>query len=324
MTVVDQNQRDQPRPPQSDQQAALTRADQARTDAHRVATLVQIAREGHGEARDHGEDAHRLREAIDTLYDRVASKPGDRRTRLDRALHGMDGALDETALLEYLDLVGREGMTARSALQRILDQRSWPEFDGGQEFSDRLHSLAHTWEQGARTHEAAAVTRPALPAAAPEKPAQLPRRVPGAAMQHGGRIAPQDPPMFPPAPPESPAEQTGQIFAALRENGHVIPEGMERAARKDHQTGPSFGPTPDPQFAPTALPVRLGDTVTMRADEVLAALAADDASQEMVADGPVKGGESSGPRPLVAAASTAASGSRPSKHDGGDSDDADA
>jgi hypothetical protein len=278
MTVVDPNQpqpQRQPRPePQTARahvdQVALTRADQARTDAHRVAALVQIAREGHGEARDHGEDAHRLREAIDVLYDRIASKPGDRRVRLDRALHDMSGSLDEEAVLEYLDLTGREGMTARSALQRILDRRTFPEFDGGQEFSDRLHSLAHTWEQGARAQEAA--VRPALPAAAPASPAPLPRREPP--------IAPALPPMVPPAPPESPAEQTGQIFAALRGKGYLISSDMEAAARKDHQSGLTVA-APDPAFAATALPqARVDDTQVMSTDQVLAHLGMDDASVE--------------------------------------------
>jgi len=278
MTIVDPN-RQAPRPqpdPQAGRvhgvdQAALTRADQARTDAHRVASLVQIAREGHGEARDHGEDAHRLRDAIDTLYDRIASKPGDRRVRLDRALHGMDGSLDEEAVLEYLDLTGREGMTARGALQRILDRRTFPEFDGGQEFSDRLHSLAHTWEQGARAQEAA--VRPALPAAAAPSPAALPHREP---------IRPAHPPMVPPAPPESPAEQTGQIFAALRTKGYLISSDMEAAARKDHQSGLTVA-APDPKFSASALPqTRSGDTQLMKplTDEVLAHLDMADASVE--------------------------------------------
>jgi hypothetical protein len=89
--------------------------------------------------------------------------------------------------------------------------------------------------------------------------------------------------MVPPAPPESPAEQTGQIFAALRTKGYLISSDMEAAARKDHQSGLTVA-APDPKFSPLALPqTRSGDTQLMKplTDEVLAHLDMDDASAEV-------------------------------------------
>jgi hypothetical protein len=319
MTIVDQNQREQP--DQHAEQPPASRVDLARTDANRVATLVQIAREGHSEARDSGEDAERLQHASFVLYDRIASKAGDRRTRIDRALHGVDGSLDEEALLEYLDLTGREGFTARKALQRILDRRTTVEFDGGLEISDRLHGLAHAWERDDRVHETSAEVRPALPAAAPAPsvPVSLPRREPGASMRHP--IAPSQPPMFPPAPPESPAESTGRLVAVLED---ATADGAQQAlsgksiqllhdngfgASRKAQAGPEFTPPLDPKFSVAALPqVRAGDT------QRLPVLDADGAPRDLVEDGPVVGAakDSAAPLPFSPAASIAAPASSPS------------
>ncbi len=259
--------------PHTDEQAASGRADLARTDANRVATLVQIARDGHNEARDHGDDAERLQHASFVLYDRIASKPGDRRTRLDRALHGADGSLDEEALLEYLDLTGREGFSARQALQKILDRRTLPEFDGGQTISDRLHGLAYTWEREDRAQEAPAATRPALPAgAAPSTGGPLPKRVPGQ------RLGPQpsQPPMFPPAPEPTAAETTDQMILRHVGDGVYSPEDGVRMLKGDRAAATS--PSANDSFAAAALPQArsISDTVTMRADAVLAELAQDD------------------------------------------------
>lgn len=294
MTVEMQREHQQQRPPQSEQHPTAPRVDLARTDANRVATLVQIARDGHNEARDAGEDAERLQNASFVLYDRIASKPGDRRTRLDRALHGLDGALDEEAVLEYLDLTGREGLTARQALQRILDRRTMPEFDGGQEISDRLHGLAYAWEREA-------VTRPALPATGSlptSNGASLPKRVPG---QRGP--VPSLPPMAPPAPPESAAQSTGQI--ALHAVEAMLAEGHDMSASQVALTtlnGHVSG------FGPASIPAqRMGDTQRMDL-------------RELVGDGPVVETEDDShvaPRPFPGA-STAdpGEGSSPSEGDG--------
>lgn len=287
MTVEMQREHQQrpAQPAQPAQHHAAPRVDLARTDANRVATLVQIARDGHNEARDAGEDAERLRNASFVLYDRIASKPGDRRTRLDRALHRVDGALDEEAVLEYLDLTGREGLTARQALQQILDRRTLPEFDGGQEISDRLHSLAYAWEREA-------APRPALPVAGSlpsSNGARLPQRATGSPSQQV-------------APPESAAQSTGQIalhaVEAMLAEGHEMPTS-QAALVKANLNGASPG-----AFGAASIPgPRSGDTIAMHADEVLAALAADDASREMVADGPVRGGNDDrvAPRPFPGA-----------------------
>ena len=300
MTVVNQHPQSEPHT------EPVGRADLARTDAHRVAALIQIARDGHAEARDSGDEAERLRHAVDSLYDRIASKVGDRRTRLDRALHGLDGSLDETAVLEYLDLTGRERMTARQALQRILDRRTLPEFDSGQDVSDRLHKLAHSWERETRVHEAAPTSRPALPAAgvAPVAAPPLPHREP---------IAPSQPPMYPAAPPEAPAQSTGQMTAILLDGTAGGAQKTLSAQSLQMLQDNGFGPQPEQVaapvapspagFTPTALPqprpVRAGDTQRMTpvrpdANEVLAELAMPDASA----------GERKEPgvRPFVAAA----------------------
>lgn len=322
MTVVNQNEHEQPQPPQS----TVGRADLARTDAHRVAALVQIARDSHGEARDSGEDAERFQKASFALYDRIASKPGDRRTRLDRALHGIDGSLDEEAVLEYLDLTGREGFTARQALQRILDRRMFPEFDGGQEISDRLHGLAYRWERDDRTPEATAGTRPALPPAGAAPVAQVP-------LQRREPIRPSQPPLYPPAPEEAPGWATNQSIEVLKEaTAHGAGQALNgQSLQALHDSGfgqrptqaPDFGPAPDPSFGaaslPQASPVRAGDTQRLapvpaadRAGEVLADLAMDDAS----ASGP----EERVVPPFAEAAGRPAESSRPAaaSRNGGD------
>lgn len=141
-----------------------------------------------------------------------------------------------------------------------------------------LYREADAIESQPQAREAQPAARPALPSAA--LPAPTPEPLP-----HREPIAPPLPPLFPPAPEPTPAETTShlveRVIESRRDNGQpVVAAEAAAAARlaKRPAAAPDMGPAPDPGFVASALPGRIGDTVTMRTDEVLAHLDAADAS----------------------------------------------
>ena len=313
MTVAEQQreQHQQQQRPQSDPRAAANR-DAAREHGNHIATIADIAEAQFAESEQEREDRNRYEDGLQVLRWLVTAPWSERILEIDRVLHDEHGSLSSAKVSEYIGLLigGMSSLDARYAMAAAQPRRAAraqatrDAVAAARLVSANLHRMAE-----------APPAQPALPPApsvAPSNGAQLPQRVPGAPARREA-IAPALPPMVPPAPPESPAEQTGQIIAALRGNGYLISSDMEAAARKDGKSGLAVAP-PDPAYAVTAIPAQrhLSDTVEFRADQVLASLAADDASQEMVADGPVeRAGERVEPLPFAEAAVSAAPGSRP-------------
>lgn len=302
VTIVDQNHHD--RQPKAAPRVVDASHDLAREHGNHVALLADIAEEQLAASEREREDRNRYEDGLQVLRWLVGAPWSERTLEIDRVLHDGHGTLSEAKVAEYIRLLlnGESSLTARYAMvgrhaQQAQVTRS--AVANARAVSSNLHSLAEATERPA-AREAQPPARPALPSAAAPAPvqAELPHREP---------IAPSLPPLFPPAPEESPVEQTGTLVALVKDAskaGTLSVQSVQRLhdegfGQRPAAAAPVFGPTPDPGFAASALPGRIGDTITMRADEVLAGLAADDASK-VDADAPAL-------PPFVRAASAAES-----------------
>jgi hypothetical protein len=280
-----------PRP--ADERAQANR-DAAREHGNHIAAIADIAEAQLDEAEHELAARTQYEDGLQVLRFLIGAPWPERVLEIDRVLHDEHGSLRAEKAVEFIELL-LEGQSSMQARQEMLARQP------GRVQRARVTrgAVAAARRVSANLHLMAEAPRvqPALPPAGGAVSN-------GVALPHRGPIAPP-PPMVPPAPPETPAEQTGQLVAVVQEaratgriSGQSI-QALHNAGYGAAPHGPDFGPTPSPAFAPSAIPAQraLGDTVTMHADEVLAELAADDASAEHngADDAP------SGPRPFAAA-----------------------
>jgi hypothetical protein len=250
MTIVDRREQR----PEPESYAPDAGHDRAREHGNRIALIADIAEEQLEDAEREREDRNRYEDGLQVLRWLVGAPWSERTLEIDRVLHDEHGSLSEAKIAEYIRLLlngrtsldARYAMAARQAKRADRAQATRSAVSEAREVSANLHRAA---EAAGRplARETQPGRHPELPPGPVAAPVPLPRREP----------------MYPPAPPETPAESTGHLLQRVRENGHMVTPEQEAAARKDHQSGPSLGPAPDPQFAVTALPGRIGDTVLM-------------------------------------------------------------
>lgn len=304
MTIVEQQHREQQSRP-SDQRAGAAQRDLAREHGNHIANIADIAEEQLDETERELAARTQYEDGLQVLSFLVGADWSERVLEIDRVLHDEHGTFSPGKAVEFIELLlaGQSSMQARQAMLARQPRRA-----------DRARAtrsaVAAARRVSANLHHMAEAPRvqPALPPAGsvppPSNGVELPRRTPGVAGPRREPIAPALPPLYPPAPPETPAESTGHLLQRVREGGHTVTPEQEAAARKDHQF-----PTVSPAAIPSA---RLGDTITMRTDEVLASLAADDASAP--ADGDIQA-----PPPFLGASIAGpGAGSSASRDDGDD------
>lgn len=263
----------------------------ARDHAHKVAAIVGLAETGLREAESERVTRDRLEDGIEVLHTLLTLPWSERTLGVDRVLHTDKGDLDESRLVEYLNRLkrGESSLVARHAMVRGSAQ---PVIGDGWAVAQHLYAVADGLMASEPQHKPQApspVHRGELPPASvpPEAapvPEKLPQRVPG---QRGPQ--PSQPPMYPPAPPETPAQQTGVLIERVKEASAAgkLSDSSVRAMRdagfgqQQKPSAPSMTPPPA-EFSATTVPQtrKLSDTVAMRADEVLAALAEDDEPTE--------------------------------------------
>jgi hypothetical protein len=319
VTIVDQNHHN--RQPKAAPRAVDASHDLAREHGNHVALLADVTEDCIAEVDLELGARTQYEDGLQVLRFLIGAEWSERVLELDQVLHDERGSFSAQKAVEFIDLLlaGRSSMQARQEMLARQPRRAdrarlrREAVASARGVSSNLHSLAEATERPA-PHAPQAPARPALPSAAAPAPvqAELPHREP---------IAPSLPPLFPPAPEEKPTEQTGTLVALVKDAskaGTLSVQSVQRLhdegfGQRPAAAAPVFGPAPDPGFAASALPGRIGDTITMRADEVLAGLAADDASK-VDADAPAL-------PPFVRAASAAESRSSGAAGKG-DGDDA--
>ena len=306
MTVdVQREQHQQQRPTQQPDARAQANRDLAREHGNQIAAIADIAEQQLEESEREREDRNRYEDGLQVLRWLVLAPWSERTLEIDRVLHDEHGSLVDAKLGEYLRLLlngvssldARYEMASRHSRRAGRAERTRDAVAAARRVSANLHHMAE-----------APVSRPALPPV-------------GSGQSNGHVELPHR--EVPPAPPEKPAEATGTVMRkALDEllaQGHDM-SASEAALAQHGYAGPDYL-KPDPRFAASSLPVRMGDT--QRLIPVYEFDVADeDGAQGFVADGPVEADDAPGPRPLAPAASTAASTSpRPGSGSGADGDD---
>ena len=256
----------------------------ARDHAHKVAVVVELAETGLREAESERVTRDRIQDGLVVLRTLLTMPWSERTLEVDRVLHTEKGDLDEDRIVEYLDLLlhKKYPQTSLEARHTMVRGRAQTAFGDAWQVAQHLHAVADGLMAQEPQHAPQApspVRRGELPASVPvesaPEPATLPKRVPGAAGPQ-----PSQPPMYPPAPPEAPSQQTGALVALVQDassTGQLSRRSVQ--AMRDAgfgKQGPDMGRAPDPSFAAASVPqqrrVTISDTVTMRADEVLAEL----------------------------------------------------
>lgn len=307
MTVDLQHREQQQRPAKSSRDAA-------REHGNHIAAIADIAEAQLEESEHEREDRNRYEDGLQVLRWLVAADWSERTLEIDRVLHDARGSLLPEKVAEYIGLLigGMSSLDAR----HVMAGRQPGRADRMQARADAIEAARMVSANLHRMAEAPPV-QPALPPAGsippPSNGAVLPRREPGASLRQEP-IAPSQPPMYPPAPPETAAQTTGQMLEVLRSETAagadlvLSPKTIRSLTDQGFGPQPQNGAVPDPGFSPASIPgPRLADTVTMRADEVLAHVAAEDALREMVADGPVENSDRLEPLPFSQAANAALS-----------------
>jgi hypothetical protein len=255
----------------------------AHEDAAAVTHLATFTEQQLDEAEAERTRRMSLEDGFQVLRWLITAPRSERVTEVDTVLHTEKGDLDPDQINDYIGHLLR-GATSLQARHAMVKDRRHPDIERVRLVGTRLRGFADSqWGQARQASPArtAAALPPAVPSTAPATAEPLPQR------------------LVPAAPAESPSETTGQMIDRHRGLGVAVTAEQEAAMRKDHRTGPDMGPAADPRFAASAIPAArgMGDTMPMRADEVLAELAADDAQQ----DGPEADGDAPAPRPFPGA-----------------------